>query len=194
MHIKQKNIQNKKFIIALISMVVAFAGVGGVTFALYNNSQNETEAQTKGSGKPLFSFQGAPGWWRGATNETSMAVFDDNNAQDCFISAEYATGTVDAATEMSKISDNLTNEGYVVIPASTQTLDLQTSSKQPLRYELQQSSVVTPPGSEKLKGGQEFGYIQLKDGYIKIMGYCDEPDQLPNTIPALKAIKFDGAN
>jgi hypothetical protein len=43
-------------------------------------------------------------------------------------------------------------------------------------------------------GGQEFGYLQLPHGYLEIWGYCDTAEQLPATIPALKAIKFDEAN
>ena len=39
--------------------------------------------------------------------------------------------------------------------------------------------------------GFELGYLQLSGSYIKIEGHCDTADELPSTLPALQAIKFD---
>jgi hypothetical protein len=173
--------------------VVAVA-VLAVTTTLIVTNRNKTDAAA--SVKPAvgaavtsqFAFTGSTGWWQGATNKTSMAVFQDTHS--CFVSAEYKTGTIDAAAELQKIQSSLAGQGYTVTPGSTQTLTLQTAASQQ-HYELHQSAVTTPTGSSKVEGGQEFGYVQLSVGYIKIMGYCDTADELPATIPALQAIKFN---
>ncbi len=118
-----------------------------------------------------------------------MALFHTIR-DSCFTSVQHKTGTVDAAAELQKTAASLTSQGYTVTPGSTQTLTIQTNTG-PRQYELQQSSVMTPAGANKLLGGQEFGYLQLSNGYLKIMGYCETADELPATIPALQAIKFD---
>jgi len=57
---------------------------------------------------------------------------------------------------------------------------------------LQQASVTTPAGGNKVLGGQEFGYLKLSDkDYLFIEGHCETADQLAATIPALQAITFD---
>lgn len=140
-----------------------------------------------------FSFDGTVGWWQGATNETSMALFHRNTDDGCFVSAQYKTGIVDAAAAIQKTNSALTSSGYSVTPGTTQTLTLQT--KVGLQsYELYQSTVTTPTGAQQVEGGQEFGYVQLAGGYIYIEGYCNTAAELPATIPALQAIKFNGAS
>lgn len=136
-----------------------------------------------------FSFAGAGGWWQGATNHTSMAVF--HRVEDgCFVSAQHKSGAVNGTAEIQKANATLSSQGYIVLPASTQTLMLQTNDG-PRQYDLVQSSVTSPSGVSKVMGGQEFGYLQLADGYLYIMGYCDTAAELPATIPALQAITFD---
>jgi hypothetical protein len=138
-----------------------------------------------------FSFTGTPGWWQGATNRASMALF--HNAEDCFTSVEYKTGIVDVAAELQKTQTILTNGGYTVMPGNIQTLALQTSagSKQ---YPLHQYTVTGTGSAGKVEGGEEYGYLQLPNGYVKIEGDCDSPEELAATIPALQAVKFDESN
>ena len=120
-----------------------------------------------------------------------MALFHSIR-DSCFTSVEHKSGTVDAAAELQKTQASLTSEGYTVTPGSAQTLTMQTNTGLQ-QYELQQSSITTPTGANKILGGQEFGYLQLSNGYLKIMGNCETADELPSTIPALRAIKFDAA-
>ena len=116
-----------------------------------------------------------------------MALF---HRYDCFTSVEHKSGKVDAAAELKKNQASLTASGYSVTPGNTQALTLLTNTG-PKQYVLHQSSVKTPAGLTKVKGGQEFGYVQLADSYIKVMGYCDSGSQLRLTIPALQAIHFN---
>lgn len=135
-----------------------------------------------------FSFTGTLGWWQGATSKSDIALFHN---YDCFVSAQHKTGTIASdQAKRQKNQDSLTNDGYIVTPGVTQTLTIQTNTG-PRQYQLQQSSVTAPAGADKLEGGQEFGYLQLSNGYLFVEGYCDTPDELPATIPALQAIKFD---
>ena len=136
-----------------------------------------------------FSFNGAIDWRQGPTNKTSMALFH-NISDSCFTSAEHYLGTVDVGTELQKSQTSLMSQGYTVTPGSTQTLTIQTNTG-PQKYELQQSSVTTPAGASKILGGNELGYLQLTNGYLKIYGNCETAEELSATIPALQAIKFD---
>lgn len=141
--------------------------------------------------KSLFSFAGLPGWRKGPTNKTSMALF--YNSSGCFVTVEHKQGTVDVAAELKKSRDSLANDGYTVTPIGSQTLTIQTAVGDQ-QYALHQSSVTTPAGEIKLMGGQEFGYAQLPNGYLEIEGYCDTASDLSVTIPALQAINFDAAS
>jgi hypothetical protein len=194
--IKQKEqqmpriLRRKNFVIAGLVLVLGAATAGIVIFRANSSAANAPANPPVGAAVPSqFSFTGAADWWQGATNKTSMALF---HKYDCFTSVEHKTGTVDVASELQKMQDMLSSDGYTVAPGSTQTLTLQTTAG-PKQYELHQSSVTTPADANKVKGGQEFGYIQLSAGYIKVMGYCDTADQLPATLPALQGIKFNQA-
>lgn len=195
MSIKQK--QYSKFKLIIILAVVALVGLAGAgTFFVFSNDSEasagsvSTAEKSHQSGKSLFSFTGAEGWWQGATNETSMALFEKEKG--CFTSVQYKTGIVDIATELEKEQDIQLSGDYTVTPSGTQTLTMQTSSGLQ-KYELHQFAVTTPNGALKVKGAQEFGYIQLSDGYIKIMGYCDTPDELPSTVKALQAVRHEAS-
>jgi hypothetical protein len=173
--------------VTIVLLIAAtFSGV-----ALLWRSHTEAAPSVKpaiGAAVPSeFSFSGVIGWWQGATNKTSMALF--HNAEDCFVSVEHKSGTVDIPTELQKEKTVLATGGYIVTLASIQKLTLTTNTdSQP--YNLYQYSVTTPPGANKVEGGEELGYLQLSNGYIKAMGYCDTVNELPPTIPALQAIKF----
>lgn len=185
--------QNSKSKTLILSTIIAIVLLGGLTaFLVIRNSTQVSADTTKNSpAASHFSFIGATGWWQGATNETSMALFDKNETKACFTSAEYIAGTVDISPEVQKTQNlaSLKGDGYVVTSIGVKEMNIQTSEGEKT-YSLHQSSVVTPAGFDKLKGGQEFGFVELTNGYIKIMGYCDTPEQLANTLPSLQAIKF----
>ncbi len=173
-------------------LVFLFVATVSAIVAIQPNRTDTKPAITPAVGAAApsqFSFSGTPNWWQGATSKSDMALFHTIR-DSCFTSVQHKTGTVDAAAELQKTAASLTSQGYTVTPGSTQTLTIQTNTG-PRQYELQQSSVMTPAGANKLLGGQEFGYLQLSNGYLKIMGYCETADELPATIPALQAIKFD---
>ncbi|HET7630389.1 MAG TPA: hypothetical protein VFK03_03370, partial [Candidatus Saccharimonadales bacterium] len=85
------------------------------------------------------------------------------------------------------------HQGYKTTPLATRTLSMNTDAGA-IRYDLGQSSVITPAGKPKVKGGQGFGYFRLSTGYIKVETHCDDASQLPATIPALEAIEFSANN
>ena len=187
---KHNRIRLNRYTAGLLIFLVV-AGASAVVVILYNRTDAAPAVRpTVGTAVPSqFSFSGTPNWRQGPTNKTSMALFH-NIRDSCFTSVEHKTGTVDAGAELQKTQASLTSEGYTITPGSTQTLTMQTNtgSKQ---YELQQSAVTTPAGASTLMGGQEFGYLQLTNGYLKIYGYCETAEELSATIPALQAIKFD---
>jgi len=191
---KQKNIHKKKMIVSiLLATVIVSTGTCGTIFALHGNSSNDhalTKPRDNKAVESMFSFSDPQNWWQGVTTKNTMVVFDDNKAHACFVMLEYAPGKVDVDSEINKINSVLIKDSYILTPLESVQLTMQVNNR-PLPYELRQSSVVSPAGSSKVKGGQAFAYIQLTDGYVKIAGYCDTPEQLPNIPVALEAIKFD---
>jgi hypothetical protein len=181
--------------ISCLALVVILA----VTFCV---GMYEHHATTKVVSKPKtkqllvtpsdFSFTGTTGWIQGATNKTSMALFH-SNTDGCFTSAQYTNGIINGAAELQKNQDALASSGYTVKPTSTQMLILRTSTGLQ-QYQLHQYSAIGTGSSQQIMGGQEFGYLQLSSGYIKLMGYCNTNAELPSTIPALQAFKFNDAN
>lgn len=163
-------------------------------FSVFILEQGKTDAspkpQTTSTVQSVFSFTGAAGWWQGATNGTSMALFHRNTADSCFVSAEYHTGTVNVANELAQNEKAFESTGHAITPAGSQQLALRTSTGS-VSYQLQQYSLANSAGTpDTVMGGQEFGYAQLLGGYIKLMGYCNTSNQLTATIPALQAFSF----
>lgn len=135
----------------------------------------------------MFSFTGATGWWQGATNKMSMALF--YNSSDCFTSVQYKTGTVDVAAELQKGQASQATSSGTSTQSAVLTATLQTNSG-PQQYKLHQYSLSYTGSGQKPMEGLELGYIQFPDGYVKVEGHCDTVDELPATIPALQAIKY----
>jgi len=178
-----------RYAIAALFIVLALA----TTFVIIKARHSTSDAAAKSSPPTTttfdFSFTGASGWRKGPANLTSLALF---HGDGCFVSAEHKTGTVDIAAELQKYQDTLTGSGHTVVPIATQQLLLQTSAT-PQSYELHQFSAAGSANDSKTMGGNELGYVQLSNGYVKFEGYCDTPVQLAATIPALQAIKFNSA-
>ncbi|MGB3008968.1 MAG: hypothetical protein WBB33_01260 [Candidatus Saccharimonadales bacterium] len=134
----------------------------------------------------MFSFTGADGWKQGPSNTTSMALFYDHS---CFVSVEYKLGTVNEQAELQKVKADLSAIGYTAKPlADTQATIRNGDVDTP--YSLHQFVVTGTEKTPQVKEGQEFGYLQLENGYVISKGYCDTTSQLPLTIPVLKSIKL----
>lgn len=163
-------------VIAVLAIAVAF-------------QINKSPATTKPTGS-LLSFDTTPLWVQGPTGKKSMTLFHDSHA--CFILVNYKTGHVDAAAQIRETQKGWQDDKYSVTPRSPKTLDIQTGTGK-RDYKLYQFVVAAPPASDKMKvaSGQEFGFVQLKKGHLRIEGYCDTADQLSVTIPALQAIEFN---
>lgn len=142
-----------------------------------------TPSQTDSS---RFSFSGAPNWRKGPSNATSMALFHTNG---CFTSLEYKTGVVNPVTALEKIQADLVSMNYTVSPGGTVTTSLKTDG-QDLQFQLNQYSVTGKGSGGEVKGGQEFGYLQLTKGYIEVKGFCDTADLLSTSAEALQAVEY----
>jgi hypothetical protein len=138
--------------------------------------------------QPEFSFTGTAGWRKGPVNQTSLALFHDSDG--CFTSVEHRSGSVDADAEIQKSQTGLAGSGGVSRPLADISLKLATTTGL-LPYELHQFDIANTSSTDKLMGGLELGYLQLSGGYIVIQGHCDTSEQLPATIPALEAIRFE---
>jgi ABC-type antimicrobial peptide transport system permease subunit len=190
-------IQNKnsthvhRYVVSTLAIVIVVAAVSGML--IWNRTRTDAVSRSKRTSTApvvsMFSFMGVSGWWRGATNRTSMALFDTDTTDGCFVSDQYQTGTVDVAAELQSNQNTLIAGGYSIASAGTQESTLQANAS-PVQYQLAQYSVTSSPTASQVMGGQEFGYVQLTGGYIKIMGYCNAADELSTTIPALQAITF----
>jgi hypothetical protein len=199
MKIKQKkHPKQKSILITMLSILVIVASFG-VLLVLHHNSP--VIADKKVAAIPtqsMFSFAGATDWRMGPRNGTSMALFgkrDADGMSPCFTSVLYTPGSIDIATKLEQTESLAMGTGdgsTTTTPLGTQTLTMQTTEGK-RQYSLDQFKVASPPGQDHLMEGQEFGYLQLTNGYIKITGNCETADGLTTTIPALQAITFDSA-
>lgn len=178
----------------IVTAVIILVVGNGLFFAFSTDAQLATSgAPSSTMSTPLhadtsrFSFSGAPNWRKGPSNATSMALFHTNG---CFTSLEYKTGVVDPATALEKIRADLVSMDYTVALNDTATKRLK-SGGQELQFQLNQYSVTGLGSGGIAKGGQEFGYLQLTDGYIEVKGFCDTADQLPTSIEALQAVDYN---
>lgn len=189
------NQKNKHTMINRYTLGISAILIGAVvTYGVLSFKNSTTEAaspksDTTQSTESYFSFTGTDGWRQGPTNKTSMALF---HGHDCFVAVEYKDGTVDVTAEIDRIQAGLVKMGYTSLAGAVLTVPSQ-SSEGHQQYRLHQYSVAGSGSTGQIKGGQEFGYLQFQDGYVEVEGYCDTADQLPTTLPALKAVKFDGA-
>ncbi|HET6622481.1 MAG TPA: hypothetical protein VFG56_00935 [Candidatus Saccharimonadales bacterium] len=186
---KQKPGRYTVIILALLAIIATVFAVV-VTERGGGEAASSAAPESSETHEPRFLFGGATGWRKGPSNETSLALFGPNH--DCFASVQYKDGSIAAdKAERQKTDKYFSDRGYVATTIDTAPMTMRTTDGQQ-NYELHQSAVATPAGADKVKGGQEFGYLQLSsDHYLFVEGYCDTAEQLPTTIPALKAIKLN---
>jgi len=188
---KNTKTRNTKLKITLLVALLVVIGIAGVTLFRANSYAAIENKTTEQESKSLFSFTGATDWRQGPSNETSMALFGKaraNSTSACFVSAEYKPGIVDIAAALQEQQDFFKVTGGTMTQIATVTNTLQTSDGEK-QYELRQYTV--DGGNEKVMGGLELGYLQLKDGYIKLDGHCETVEELVTTIPALQAYKLN---
>jgi hypothetical protein len=172
-----------------IFIVLVGAAVGVV---LYHGHADKPAAASKAAAaQPPFSFVTAQAldWRKGPSNQTSLAVFH-NGTDGCFASMEYRPGAINTDAALQATQASLASSGYTSKPGAVLNLTLQTDTGQQ-QYQLHQYAVSGTGSSGQTMGGQEFGYLQLSSGYLKIESYCNTPEQLSTTMPALQAMSFD---
>lgn len=187
--IKIKNALIKKSvgITSLVAVIVA-VGLGGFYLS---DSKTSARAESKLSEKShIFEFAGAQGWWQGATNHNSMALFDSNEKRECFVSSEFKQGIVNVSSEYTRREAEVkgVDSGYTISQASTSQGQINTLSGTK-QYTINNYSITG--GVQPTKRGFSLGYIQLADGYVQTLSWCDEPSQLHNTLPAINAVKIN---
>lgn len=175
----------------MVGVLVLLVVATGTAMLVGRNSYTDAAPTSKipvGAAVPsYFLFSGVAGWWQGATNKTSMALFHTPDTDGCFVSVQYYKGTVDAAAELQKLSVEQAGGGTMT-PGVILSMTLQTATGSQ-QYQLHQYAL-SPDAGEQLMDGLEMGYVQLPDAYVKVEGHCNAPGQLPATIPALQAVKL----
>lgn len=185
--------QKKTKIALLVGLILACGALAGVL--TWNRptdaAPSPTVSQADLKANSIFHLASVDGWWQGATNHTSMAAYQ-NEDHNCFVSAAYfpEAQLANREAKRQKATESLATEGHKINKLGSKTMELSSTSG-PIKYNLDQQSISSPTGSTQVKGGQEFGFIDLADGQIEIEGYCDSAEQLPLTIPALDAINFN---
>lgn len=164
----------------IIAVVIAVLVITGAAFAWYSSTRTAAPPKTVAT-NPEFSFTGAPGWRKGQTDDTSMALTSDD--KKCSASIVHRQGTVDIDAALKKQEENYSN----IAPLANQQLALQTDSSNQPQYVLHQFKITN---NDKTVSGLELGYVQLSDGYVEIQAKCATTAQLQTTIPALQAYKY----
>lgn len=175
---------------ALACLIVA--AVVGVGFVVVHGAAEAapTPKLSVAATTSQFSFSGAAGWRQGPANKTSMALF--SNDHSCFTSVEYESGAVNVASELQKNRDDVARIGGASTLVGSVAATLRTRAGQQ-KYTLYQYDESDTDSTVKLLGGLGLGYVRLSDGYLKIQAHCNTVDELPATLSALQAIRFDGA-
>lgn len=213
MNLKDKKLRKNKIsvLVVTVGLLVVASVTGGVLFYGKNKALADTKASN--TDKPTFMFDEtkAPGWWSGGNNwpdikdytggqvtETDLPVASISVGQgesgsmgDCFVDYYLQKQTLSdvaaAVSEMEKRSvdggDNITLSPLGVQAIKIETLDGVKT------YQLHQYEV-TGAGNTKRAKGVQFGYMPLKSGRIEVRSYCNEADQLDETLPAIKAVRL----
>lgn len=191
MKLKQKSTKRKVVLGLIIISVISLGGISSYVLLRNNSVQAVADINTEVAAS-VFTFTGATDWRPGPSNETSMAVFGkarENGTSACFVSMEYKTGIVDETAELQKNQKIMNEGGRTVTALGMQILTLRTAQGDK-QYNLHQFKVTSPAGAGQLMEGTEIGYLQLSDGYIKIIGNCNTAEELPTTVLALQAYKL----
>lgn len=178
------------------SLVFIFIAAFGVTSLLFLTGHDRADATAnKTQVQPSivtsqFSFAKTEGWTKGPSNDTSIAAFHEGS-DGCFVSAEYKSDSLDKAVALQKTLDSFTAIGYNVIPHGEVNTSISIGDKQQA-YQLHQYTVKATDSTPAVNEGNEFGFIALETGYIKVEGHCSTSQGLSVTVPALHAITFNG--
>jgi hypothetical protein len=144
---------------------------------------------------PMFAFTGATDWTTGPHDATSMGLFGKKDSQGmspCFAAVNYEPGVVNIAAELKKFQSTA-GEGHTIAAVGTKAMTMKTPDgvKQ---YQLHQFHTSNPASAtsamERAMEGNDLGYLQLTNGYVKIVGNCETMAQLPTVIPALQALEI----
>jgi hypothetical protein len=188
-HKQNRSKVNHYTVSGLVVLVIILATAG--VFVL---GRSHTEAATSPVKKSVptvisqFAFNGAKGWTQGPKNNTSMAAF--YTPSDCFVSIQRNTGTIDVDTELQKTIALLAGNGYTVTQSAVQPMMLASKSGN-IQYQLHQYAVSGNGSGGQSYAAQEYAFIPLSNGYLKVEGYCTISTNLPATVNALDAYEFD---
>jgi len=132
-----------------------------------------------------FSAKPVDGWWQGATNHTSMVLF--KNSKECFVSAQFKKGALDQTKELA----DMTAGGIQSTPGAAEKATLTTVPNGPQTYTLQHYTLNGSADGQTVMHGIAIGFLEVKEGYIKMDAHCDESAQMPAALAAVNAIQYD---
>jgi hypothetical protein len=176
-------------LLAVVTAILAFAGISAFVWSAFLNKDTSAGSQDKPVVSSSFSFDAskAPGWRQGPINETSIALF--SNDQSCFISIERKSGSFDLAAETTKTQESLAGDGYSVERLDTTTGTIQVDTRA-TELTFEQLSVGGGGNAGQLYGGQGYGYTQLDEDYLYAQVNCNTSDQLKTAIASVSALAF----
>jgi len=199
----KKSTTQKTIIISTAIVLIAAMLTAGVLY--WNNTYSTKPADEK---KPTFSFDASksPGWWSPGNysstkedlmnykGEASLPVSSLNafkgekgdTTDQCFVTASYQPGTIDIEKKLAQKTVAIdSSSSYKFLGTRPQTIRTPEGTKE---YSINQYDLVTQTPSQY---GNEFGFIQLKEGYISVTGVCPTADMLTANETALNAIRLN---
>lgn len=201
---KQHKKLGTKSVVLIGSSIIILVAATTAALLYWNNTRT---FHTSSEQKPTFSFDvsKSPGWWSpgnySSTAEdaknykgseglpiSSLNAFNgkkgDTNDQ-CFVMASYEAGTVNIQAALKKKNMPLgSSDSYTFIGTTQHTMQTPEGTKE---YTMYQYDLVSSTPSQR---GNEFGFFQLKDGYVRMTGICPTPDTLVANETALSAISL----
>jgi hypothetical protein len=212
MNRKDKHKKQRRVVMVAVATLASIVAVGVATFLIWQYVQKSAEPNIN---KPLFSLDTdkAPDWWTSGSSwldDYDVVQYEDSaplpivsilafqgvkNANDrldrCFVSASYYEGNIDTNSALKEKEAGMVKgreNSTSLIKLGELTLRIKTSEGDK-EYILHQYDL-TPPEGEEFQRGNEFGYIQMTDGYVYIFGVCPTANMLDSTIPAISALEL----
>jgi cytoskeletal protein RodZ len=200
--LNEKSEKRKVLFIGLFLLLVAVITAGALLYWHHTYTIQKASEQ-----KPTFTFDTSqsPGWWSpgnySSTEEDAKTYKGDaglpvsninafkgkkgDTTDQCFVMASYQLGSIDVeATLKQKTLPVDSSSSYHLIDTKQHTIRTPEGNKE---YSLYQYKLVTPTPSQY---GNEFAFIPLSSGYIRITGICPTAELLASAETALEAISL----
>lgn len=185
--------------VAVIIMVIVGVAVTAMIRSGFFVADDDTAAN-ESSYEFVFNENNAENWWAGDNNQAggddpkvmvqrTIAQGTEEAPGACFVMFYYKLGIVTEANVLARLEEQaIIRDTTSLVEAGTKdvSIDVFGASK---KFQIHQYRI-DGATSAKTVEGVEFGVIVLDDGYVEVRGYCEDADQLGDTVQVFDAVEL----